>query len=159
MLTLYNFKYSYMVESKPPSVNCICILQGYNGLKDTVCHWTMKDLFDILPSTTIAHLLFGDELEPYYTIRGYIDLNKFKMIPIEPGEKSKYIEPHQNYIIGVGKVNVKIAKSYDGVKGGFFTNQFVNSYLPTYTEEAAKTIFAKHEQMKKKMQEIESDFE
>ena len=148
-----------MVESKPSSGNCICILQGYNGLKDTVCHWTMTDLFDILPSITIAHLLFGSEHEPYYTIRGYIDLNKFKMIPIEPGEKSKFIEPHQNYIIGVGKVNVKIAKSYDGVKGGFFINQFVNSYLPTYTEEAEKTIFAKHEPMKMKMQDIERDFE
>ena len=88
-----------------------------NGYDDNVCHLTMKDNYEILPSTTIAELLgmgnliYGAEALPYYHIQAYVDLKKFKLNPIKPNEKNPDIVPYKNYIIRRGKANFTVANS------------------------------------------------
>ncbi|MBO7526685.1 MAG: hypothetical protein J6T74_02160 [Clostridia bacterium] len=158
--------YLNQFENDKPSEDCLVILQGRNGYDDNVCHLSMKDNYEILPSTTIAELLgmgnliYGDEALPYYHIEAYVDLKKFKLNPIKPYEKNTDIVPYKNYIIRRGKANFTVANSCNGGgDGGYFVDKYVNAYLPFLTNNQVDTIFAKHREIKRKLEEINKDFE
>ena len=158
--------YLNQFENDKPSEDCLLILQGRNGYDDTVCHLTMKDNYDIIPSTTIAELLgmsnliAGDEALPYYHIEAYVDLKKFKLNPIKPNEKNPDIVPYKNYIIRRGKANFTVANSCNGGgDGGYFVDKYVNAYLPFLTNNQVDSIFAKHREIKRKIEEINREFE
>lgn len=158
--------YLNQFENDKPSEDCLLILQGRNGYDDNVCHLSMKDNYEIIPSTTIADLLgmsnliFGDEALPYYHIEAYVDLKKFKLNPIKPNEKNTDIVPYKNYIIRRGKANFTVAYSCNGGgDGGYFVDKYVNAYLPFLTNNQVDTIFAKHREIKRKLEEINKDFE
>lgn len=158
--------YLNQFENDKPSEDCLLILQGRNGYDDTVCHLSMKDNYEILPSTTIAELLgmgnliYGDEALPYYHIQAYVDLKKFKLNPIKPNEKNPDIVPYKNYIIRRGKANFTVANSCNGGgDGGYFVDKYVNAYLPFLTNNQVDSIFAKHREIKRKIEEINREFE
>lgn len=158
--------YLNQFENDKPSEDCLLILQGRNGYDDNVCHLSMKDNYEILPSITIANLLDmgnlinGDEALPYYHIEAYVDLKKFKLNPIKPNEKNTDIVPYKNYIIRRGKANFTVANSCNGGgDGGYFVDKYVNAYLPFLTNNQVDTIFAKHREIKRKLEEINKDFE
>lgn len=158
--------YLNQFENDKPSEDCLLILQGRNGYDDTVCHLSMKDNYEILPSTTIAELLgmgnliYGKEAQPYYHIQAYVDLKKFKLNPIKPNEKNPDIVPYKNYIIRRGKANFTVANSCNGGgEGGYFVDKYVNAYLPFLTNNQVDTIFEKHRAIKRKLEEINKDFE
>lgn len=158
--------YLNQFENDKPSEDCLLILQGRNGYDDNVCHLTMKDNYEILPSTTIAELLgmgnliYGDEAIPYYHIQAYVDLKKFKLNPIKPNEKNPDIVPYKNYIIRRGKANFTVANSCNGGgDGGYFVDKYVNAYLPFLTNNQVDSIFAKHREIKRKIEEINMEFE
>lgn len=158
--------YLNQFENDKPSEDCLLILQGRNGYDDNVCHLTMKDNYDIIPSTTIAELLgmgnliTGDEALPYYHIQAYVDLKKFKLNPIKPNEKNPDIVPYKNYIIRRGKANFTVANSCNGGgDGGYFVDKYVNAYLPFLTNNQVDSIFEKHREIKRKIEEINREFE
>lgn len=158
--------YLNQFENDKPSEDCLLILQGRNGYDDNVCHLSMKDNYEILPSTTIAELLgmgnliYGDEALPYYHIQAYVDLKKFKLNPIKPNEKNPDIVPYKNYIIRRGKANFTVANSCNGGgDGGYFVDKYVNAYLPFLTNNQVDSIFAKHREIKRKIEEINREFE
>lgn len=158
--------YLNQFENDKPSEDCLLILQGRNGYDDNVCHLSMKDNYEIIPSTTIADLLgmsnliCDDEALPYYHIQAYVDLKKFKLNPIKPNEKNTDIVPYKNYIIRRGKANFTVANSCNGGgDGGYFVDKYVNAYLPFLTNNQVDTIFAKHREIKIKLEEINKDFE
>ena len=158
--------YLNQFENDKPSEDCLLILQGRNGYDDNVCHLTMKDNYEIIPSTTIAELLGmgnlinGDEALPYYHIQAYVDLKKFKLNPIKPNEKNTDIVPYKNYIIRRGKANFTVANSCNGGgDGGYFVDKYVNAYLPFLTNNQVDSIFAKHREIKRKIEEINREFE
>ena len=158
--------YLNQFENDKPSEDCLLILQGRNGYNDNVCHLTMKDNYEILPSTTIADLLgmgnliYGAEALPYYHIQAYVDLKKFKLNPIKPNEKNPDIVPYKNYIIRRGKANFTVANSCNGGgEGGYFVDKYVNAYLPFLTNNQVDSIFAKHREIKRKIEEINREFE
>ena len=157
--------YLNQFENNKLSEDCLLIIQGRNGYDDTVCHLTMKDNYEIIPSTTIAYLLdmgnllYGDEAQPYYHIQAYVDLKKFKLNPIKPNEKNTDIVPYKNYIIRRGKANFTVANSCNGGSdGGYFVDKYVNAYLPFLTDQQVDTIYEKHSEIKRKLEEIEKDF-
>lgn len=158
--------YLNQFENDKPSEDCLVILQGRNGYDDTVCHFSMQDNYEILPSITIANLLDmgnlinGENAQPYYHIEAYVDLKKFKLNPIKPYEKNTDIVPYKNYIIRRGKANFTVANSCNGGSdGGYFVDKYVNAYLPFLTNKQVDTIFAKHREIKRKLEEIDKDFE
>lgn len=158
--------YLNQFENDKPSEDCLLILQGRNGYDDTVCHLSMKDNYEIIPSTTIAELLgmgnliYGKEAQPYYHIQAYVDLKKFKLNPIKPNEKNPDIVPYKNYIIRRGKANFTVANSCNGGgDGGYFVDKYVNAYLPFLTNNQVDSIFAKHREIKRKIEEINREFE
>jgi hypothetical protein len=164
MQNISNF-YLNQFENDQPSDDCLVILQGRNGYDDTVCHLSMKDNYEILYSSTIAELLgmgnliYGNEAQPYYLIKAYVDLKKFKLKPILPGEKNPDIEPYKNYIIRRGKANFTVANSCNGgEKGGYFVDKYVNAYLPFLTNKQVDSIYAKHREIKNRIYELEKDF-
>lgn len=157
--------YLNQFENDKPSEDCLVILQGRNGYDDNVCHLSMKDNYEIIPSTTNAellgmgNLLFGDEAQPYYNIQAYVDLKKFKLNPIKPNEKNPDIVPYKNYIIRRGKANFTVANSCNGGSdGGYFVDKYVNAYLPFLTTQQVVTIYEKHREVKIKLEELEKDF-
>lgn len=158
--------YLNQFENNKPSEDCLLILQGRNGYDDTVCHFSMQDNYEILPSITIANLLNmgnlinGENAQPYYHIQAYVDLKKFKLNPIKPNEKNPGIVPYKNYIIRRGKANFTVANSCNGgSNGGYFVDKNVNAYLPFLTNKQVDTIFEKHREVKRKLEEIDKDFE
>lgn len=158
--------YLNQFENDQPSEDCLLILQGRNGYYDTVCHLSMKDNYEIIPSTTIAdllgmgNLLYGSEALPYYHIQAYVDLKKFKLNPIKPNEKNPDIVPYKNYIIRSGKANFTVANSCNGGgDGGYFVDKYVNAYLPFLTNNQVDSIFEKHREIKRKIEEINREFE
>lgn len=157
--------YLNQFENDKPSEDCLVILQGRNGYDDNVCHLSMKDNYEIIPSTTNAellgmgNLLFGDEALPYYHIQAYVDLKKFKLNPIKPNEKNPDIVPFKNYIIRRGNANFTVANSCNGGSdGGYFVDKNVNAYLPFLTTQQVDTIYEKHREVKIKLEELEKDF-
>ena len=153
--------YLNQFENFQPSDDCLVILQCRNVYDDTVCHLTMKDNYKILYSSTIEELLgYFYEAQPYYLIQAYVDLKKFKLNPILPGEKNPDIVPYKNYIIRRGKANFTVANSCNGGSaGGYFVDKYVNAYLPFLTTKQVDTIYAKHREIKNKINELEKDFE
>lgn len=158
--------YLYQFENSKPSEDCLLILQGRNGYDDTVCHFSMKDNYEIIPSLVIADLLDmgnlinGENAQPYYHIEGYVDLKKFKLRPIKPYEKNPDILPYKNYIIRRGEANFTVANSCNGgSNGGYFVDKNVNSYLPLLSAKQVATIYEKHREVKRKIEEIDKDFE
>lgn len=158
--------YLNQFENDKPSEDCLLILQGRNGYDDNVCHLSMKDNYEIIRSTTIAELLgmgnliYGAEALPYYHIQAYVDLKKFKLNPIKPNEKNTDIVPYKNYIIRRGKANFTVANSCNGGgDGGYFVDKYVNAYLPFLTNNQVDSIFAKHREIKRKIEEINREFE
>jgi hypothetical protein len=158
--------YLNQFENDQPSEDCLVILQGRNGYDDNVCHLTMKDNYEILYSSTIAellgmgNLLYCAEALPYYLIKAYVDLKKFKLNPIKPNEKNPDIVPYKNYIIRRGKANFTVANSCNGGgDGGYFVDKYVNAYLPFLTNNQVDSIFAKHREIKRKIEEINREFE
>lgn len=157
--------YLNQFENDKPSEDCLLILQGRNGYDDNVCHLSMKDNYEIIPSTTNAellgmgNLLFGDEALPYYHIQAYVDLKKFKLNPIKPNEKNPDIVPYKNYIIRRDNANFTVANSCNGGSdGGYFVDKNVNAYLPFLTTQQVDTIYEKHREVKIKLEELEKDF-
>ena len=157
--------YLNQFENDQPSDDCLVILQGRNGYDDTVCHLSMKDNYEIIPSTVIAdllgmgNLLYGAEAKPYYHIQAYVDLKKFKLKPILPGEKNPDIVPYKNYIIRRGKANFTVANSCNGGSaGGYFVDKYVNAYLPFLTTKQVGSIYKKHFEIERKLEELEKDF-
>ena len=158
--------YLKQFENDKPSEDCLLILQGRNGYDDTVCHFSMKDNYEIVPSLVIAdllemgNLLSGDKAQPYYHIQGYVDLTKFKLRPIKPYEKNPDILPYKNYIIRRGVANFTVANSCNGGSdGGYFVDTKVNAYLPLLSAKQVATIYEKHREVKRKLEEIDKDFE
>lgn len=157
--------YLKQFENDKPSEDCLLILQGRNGYDDNVCHYSVKDNYEIVPSLVIAdllemgNLLSGDKAQPYYHIQGYVDLTKFKLRPIKPYEKNTDILPYKNYIIRRGKANFTVANSCNGgSNGGYFVDTKVNAYLPLLSAKQVATIYEKHREVKRKLEEIDKDF-
>lgn len=152
--------YLNQFENSKPSEDCLLILQGRNGYDDNVCHFSMKANYEIIPSLVIAEMLNIDLEQPYYHIQAYIDLKKFKLRPIKPYEKNADIVPYKNYIIRRGNANFTISNSCDGGDdGGYFVDKNVNSYLPFLTSKQVDSIYEKHREIKRKLEEIDKDFE
>jgi hypothetical protein len=108
----------------------------------------------------MGNLLYGAEALPYYLIKAYVDLKKFKLNPIKPNEKNPDIVPYKNYIIRRGKANFTVANSCNGGgDGGYFVDKYVNAYLPFLTNNQVDSIFAKHREIKRKIEEINREFE
>ena len=157
--------YLNQFENNKPSEDCLLILNGWNGYDDNVCHLSMKDNYEIIQITTVeeilnmGNLIYGYEAQPHYNIKAFIDLKKFKLKPIKPNEKNLDIVPYKNYIIRRGKANFTIANSCNGGSdGGYFVDKYVNAYLPFLTEQQVDTIYEKHSEIKRKLEEINKDF-
>lgn len=148
--------------------DCLMVLQGHRGFKSTICHYTNCNKYRIYPSIVIAELCeeqdrlnrgcFNDtenfKPKPFYTLDGYIDLNKFKMIPISPYEKNYLIKPDRNYIINHGGTKYDIELSNDG----YFSNKDIKSFLPHISWKNAQSIFRKIKEKEKRLKSIEKDF-
>lgn len=148
--------------------DCLMVLEGCRGLKSTICHYTVCSKYRIFPSIVIAELCEEkDRLnigcfnnikdfkpKPFYILDGYIDLNKFKMIPISPYEKNDLIEPDRTYIINRGGTKYDIALSDDG----YFSNKDIKSFLPHITLKNAQSIFRKIKEKEQRLKIMERDF-
>lgn len=151
----YLFRYYNLFEYDKPSDNCLLILVGKNGYDDNVCHYSVKDHYEIKSLMHDIHYSL-----PYYILNHYIDLNKFKMQPIQPYEKSFNIEHNKYYIIRRGIANYTIlCSSGDEFVGGYFTDNHVNAYLPYFTNQQVDTINEKLHEIKRKFEDINKDFE
>ena len=144
--------------------DCLMVLQGHRGFKSTICHYTVGSKYRIYPSIVIAELCEQQDIlnrriedfkqKPFYTLDGYIDLNKFKMIPISPYEKNYLIKPDRNYIINRGGTKYDIELSNDG----YFSNKDIKSFLPHISWKNAQSIFRKIKEKEKRLKSIEKDF-
>lgn len=168
-----NFIMEYRpIEQTDISINeskdFLMVLQGCRGLKSTICHYTVCNKYRIFPSIVIAELseeqdrlnrgCFNNTKDfkpkPFYTLDGYIDLNKFKMIPISPYEKNDLIIPDRDYIINRGGTKYDIAISDDG----YFSNKDIKSFLPHISWKNAQSIFRKINEKKQRLKIMERDF-
>ena len=165
-----NFILEYSSMEQPDilpneSKDFLMVLQGHRGYKSTICHYTNSNKYRIFPSIVIADLSeeqnrlnggsFNDfKPKPFYTLDGYIDLNKFKMIPISPYEKNDLIIPDKKYIINRGGTKYDIAISDDG----YFSNKDIKSFLPHISWKNAQSIFKKIKEKEKRLKIMEKDF-
>ena len=167
-------QYSYMIESGylESGNNIILLLSGHNGYDDTICHYSKRNNYNAWPSMTmyntakmqmqINSCMFTSKEndEPFYIISGFIDLDKFKIVPIKDREKSESIRPDTNYIIYCGNNIFKVACSSDGGKeGGYFTNSSIQGYIPILPYKIVGEIFKKHNKIKRKLNKMKKDFE
>lgn len=164
-------EYRYMVQtdfSPDKGEDCLMVLQGHRGFKSTICHYTVCSKYRIYSSIIMAELSENqDELnrgccnntedfkpKPFYILDGYIDLNKFKMIPISPYEKNNLIIPDRKYIINRGGTKYDIVLSNDG----YFSNKDIKSFLPHISWKNAQSIFKKIKEKEKRLKIMERDF-
>ena len=98
---MINSDYNSIIESFHNEFlgkNLILVLRGHNGYNDTICHYAQIKYYNIRPSDTIGEVLKiqntlnlgmlvkDTSKEPYYTVYGCIDLDKFKLKPIKENE-------------------------------------------------------------------------
>lgn len=164
-------EYRYMEQtdfSPNKGEDCLMVLQGHRGFKSTICHYTVCSKYRIYPSIVIAELseeqdrinrgclnnIKDSKPKPFYTLDGYIDLNKFKMIPISQYEKNDLIKPDRKYIINRGGTKYDIAISDDG----YFSNKDIKSFLPHISWKNAQSIFRKIKEKEQRLKIMEKDF-
>ena len=149
--------------------NLIIVLRGHNGYDDTICHYSQMKNYEIRPTDTIGEILnlqyslnngFLNDTskEPYYTVYGCIDLDKFNLRQIKENEESTSIKPYKDYIVFCGN-KYAVANSCQGVDGGYFVYPNVQAYLPTVDYGAAQTIFKKYIEVYRNLKQINKDFE
>lgn len=156
-----NFILEYSSMEQPDilpneSKDFLMVLQGHRGYKSTICHYTNSNKYRIFPSIVIADLSeeqnrlnggsFNDfKPKPFYTLDGYIDLNKFKMIPISPYEKNDLIIPDKKYIINRGGTKYDIQYQMMVI----FQIKTLNHFYLTYRGKMHK-VYLKRLKKKKK---------
>ena len=150
--------------------NLILVLRGHNGYDDTICHYSQIKYYEIRPTDIIGEILniqnalnLGLDLkdtikEPYYTVSGCIDLDKFKLKPIKENEESPLIKPYKDYIVFCGN-KFAVANSCQGVDGGYFVYPNVQAFLPLVDYYDAQKIFKKYVEVYKKLDYMKKDFE
>lgn len=145
--------------------NCIILLHGAAGNKDTICHCTQLKHYNAYPNMTMYHL-FKDQMDlncgiypherkekPFYLVAGIIDLEKFSTVPINDGAK---LEPDTHYVVITGNDKFKIVLSNED---GTLSCPGVKAYLPILTRDIASKIFAKFHKMERKLEKMKKDFE
>lgn len=164
-------EYRYMEQtdfSPNKGEDCLMVLQGHRGFMSTICHYTVCSKYPIYTSIVIAELCEEQDRinrgclkdtkdfksKPFYTLDGYIDLNKFKMIPISPYEKNDLIKPDREYIINRGGNKYSIELSDDG----YFSNKDIKSFLPHIALKNAQSIFRKIKEKEQRLKIMEKDF-
>lgn len=165
--------YNSIIESFPNEFldnNLILVLRGHNGYDDTICHYTQIKYYDIRPTDTIGEVINIQNTlnlgmhekdiskEPYYTVYGCIDLDKFKLKPIKENEESFYIKPYKDYLVFCEN-KFAVANSCQGVDGGYFVYPNVQAFLPFVDYYVAQKLFKKYIKIYKKLADIEKDFE
>lgn len=167
-----NRNYENMIERDWPeySDNFIVFLYTGNGkYKSIFCHQSQLHKFNAFASSTMYHLMtFNHDLnmgrlpgqkekeKPYYIIEGFIDLNKFKPIPIKNKEINENIIPDTKYIITTGKNKFEELISNEDKS---FTCSKIQGFLPILPTKIVNGIFTKHNKIKRKLNKMKKDFE
>lgn len=149
--------------------NIIVCLYGFNGAKNIICHCKSKNLPKNVYSTITMYNLMNDQYDlnggfiqgsrkerPAYIINGFIDLDKFKPVPIKNNEISEFIKPDTNYIVKTGDYDYKMVMSN---KNGSLTCPDIQGYLPILSKEEINKIYDKHNKLKRKLIKLQKDFE
>lgn len=160
-------EYYYMTENRVLGYgeNCIVLLLGHNGNDDTICHCSPLRHYNAYPTMTMYHL-FKDQMdmnngfysssrrkEPFYIVAGIIDLDKFRIVPINDGAKLK---PDTHYVVTTGNNKFKIILSNED---GTLSCPGVKAYLPILSRDIASKIFVKFNKVKRKLEKMKKDFE
>lgn len=160
-------EYHYMIEDICYGFgnNCIVLLLGQRGNKDTVCHCSQLRKYNVFPNMTMYNL-FQDQMslngglysnskreEPFYLQGGIIDLEKFSIVPFNDRVK---LEPDTHYVVTTGNDKFKIVLSNED---GTLSCPGVKAYLPILTRDVASNIFVKYNKLKRNLEKIKKDFE
>ena len=160
-------EYYYMTENNVMGYgdNCIVLLLGQRGNDDTVCHCSKLRYYNAYPNMTMYNLV-KDQMDfnngifkhsrrekPFYLIGGIIDLDKFRIVPINDGAK---LEPDTYYVVTTGNNKFKIVLSNED---GTLSCPGVKAYLPILTRDVASKIFVKYNKVKRKLEKMKKDFE
>ena len=144
--------------------NVVLILLGHNGAKNTICHCSRGKKYNYYATMTMYNLM-NDQFDlnhgytatrrdkPFYLLGGFIDLDKFKLVPIKNGEKLK---PDTHYIVTTGN---NIFKTVMTKEDGTMDCPDVKGYIPILPTKIVNEIFAKHNQVKRKLAIMQKDFE
>ena len=147
--------------------NIIVSLYGFNGAKNMICHCKSKNFPKNVYSTITMYNLMNDQFslntglidcarkkEPAYIINGFIDLDKFNIVPIKNNEISEFIKPDTYYVVKTGEYDYKLVMSNENCS---FTCPDIQGYLPILSKEVNK-IYAKHNKLKRKLLKLQEDF-
>ena len=171
---MFNVDYNTIIENFYNDFvgeNLILVLRGHKGYDDTICHYSNMKNYEIRSTGTVDEILniqntinngFFDKKinqDPYYTIYGCIDLDKFNMKPIGVNEQHPLIKAYKDYIVYCGGTKYAIANSCEGKCGGYFVYPNVQAYLPTVEYDVAQIIFKKYVKVYRKLNKIQKIFE
>ena len=116
------------------------------------------EILNIQNALNLGMFVKDTSKEPYYTVYGCIDLDKFKLKPIKENEESTLIKPYKDYIVFCGN-KFAVANSCQGVDGGYFVYPNVQAFLPLVDYYDAQKIFKKYVEVYKKLDYMKKDFE
>lgn len=149
--------------------NIIVSLFGYNGAKNMICHCKSKNFPKNVYNSITMYNLMNDQFslnsgfmecarkkEPAYIINGFIDLDKFKIVPIKNNEICEFIKPATNYVVKTGDYDYKIVMSNENSS---LTCSGIQGYLPILSKEEINKIYDKHNKLKQKLIKLQKDFE
>ena len=166
-----NRNYENMIERNWIELgdNVIVFLHKSNGYKRIFCHKSQLHKYKVFGSDTMCHLcetvhainndrILGQQTkkETYYIIEGFIDLNKFKLIPIKNKEINENIIPDTKYIITTGNNKFEELISNENKS---FTCREIQGFLPILPTKIVNAVFAKHNKIKRKLDKMNKDFE
>lgn len=167
-----NRNYENMIESDwmESGDNVIVFLYKRNGFKSIFCHQSQLHKYKVFGSSTMCDLyktihdlnngiipvLQTKEEETYYIIEGFIDLNKFKLIPIKNKEINENIIPDTKYIITTGNNKFEELLSNENKS---FTCRGIKGFLPILPTKVVNAVFTKHNKIKRKLEKMYKDFE
>jgi hypothetical protein len=148
--------------------NIIVSLYGFNGAKNMICHCKSKNFPKNVYSTITMYNLMNDQFslntgimdctrkkEPAYIINGFIDLDKFNIVPIKNNEISEFIKPDTYYVVKTGDYEYKMVMSNENCS---LTCPNIQGYLPISSKEEVNKIYAKHNKLKRKLIKLQEDF-
>lgn len=166
-----NRNYENMIERDwmESGDNVIVFLYKRNGFKSIFCHQSQLHKYKVFGSSTMCQLykiihdlnkgkIPGQQTkeETYYIIEGFIDLNKFKLIPIKNKEINENIIPDTKYIITTGNNKFEELISNEDKS---FTCRKIQGFLPILPTKIVNAVFVKHNKIKRKLDKINKDFE
>lgn len=148
--------------------NIIVSLYGFNGAKNMICHCKSKNFPKNVYSTITMYNLMNEQFslnagfmdcaskkEPAYIINGFIDLDKFNIVPIKNNEISEFIKPDTYYVVKTGDYEYKMVMSNENCS---LTCPNIQGYLPILSKEEVNKIYAKHNKLKRKLLKLQEDF-